>query len=224
MQKQAIGWLCAAAIILSACSSTRLVKPLDEDQQALSLGAGGPIIKFSGMNIPMPLSNICYARGFKNELTGFASIHTTSLLYGLGQFEAGVVKGICKNDGWKPGLSVAPSVQLMLDHWEWNFRMYPQLDANAYWTYGKRSNLVYAGMNNFFELKGTRNDGQKQPNAWLPGFQLGHTFVRPKSNYQLELKYLAATVPNKNTVVDYVVPSGMANGAFGFYITWQYKF
>lgn len=224
MRKFKFGLLIFSAIILCSCSSSRFVKPLDDGQQVLTAGFGGPLITFSGMPIPVPLTNICYARGFAQQFTAFGSLHTTSLLFGIGHIEVGALKGIIKNDGWKPGVSVSTSFQYLLDKWEWNSRFYPQFDANIYWTYGKRNNLIYVGSNNLFDFNGTHPDGQQQLNLWFPGFQIGHTFERPKSSYQIELKYLAMNVSNQNLVVDYVGKSSMYNGAFGVYFTYHFKF
>ena len=212
------------AIILSSCSSSRFVKPLDEGQQVLTVGLGGPLITFGGMPIPVPLTNVCYARGFGEQFTAFGSLHTTSLLFGVGHVEVGALKGILKNDGWQPGVSVTTSFQYMLDRWDWNSRFYPQFDANVYWTYGKKNNLVYAGSDNLFDLNGVHPDGQSQTNIWFPGFHIGHTFVRAKSNYQVEFKYLAPNISNQNLVVDFVGKSSMYNGALGLYFTYYYKF
>jgi len=211
-------------ILISSCSSSRFVKPLNDGEQCVTATFGGPLITFSGMPIPVPLTNICYARGFANEFTAFGSIHSTSLLFGVGHIEVGALKGILKNDGWKPGVSISTSFQFMLDRWEWNSRFYPQLDANVYWTYGKSHNIIYAGSNNLFDFNGTHPDGQQQSTIYFPGLQIGHTFVRPKSNYQIEVKYLAMNISNQNLVVDYVGKSSMNQGAFGVYFTYQFKF
>jgi len=209
---------------LFSCSASRFVKPLNEGESAITAGIGGPLITFSNTPILIPLTDITYAKGFTNDFTGFGSLHTTSLLFGTLHLEAGGLKELRKNEGWVPGISIAPSFHYMVDGWTWSSRFFPQLDVNAYWTYGKRNNLIYVGSNNFFDLNGVHTDGQQQPNVWLPGFHIGHTFVRPKSNYQVEFKYLALTTSNKNIVVDYIVPQSMNNGAFGLYFTYMFKF
>ncbi|MFI5221326.1 MAG: hypothetical protein ACHQK8_03295 [Bacteroidia bacterium] len=224
MQKSLTALLIFSAILFSSCSSSRFVKPLDEGQQCLTAGFGGPLITLNSLPIPIPLTNICYARGFAEQFTAFGSLHTTSLLFGVGHIEVGGLKGILKNDGLRPGMSVSASFQYMLDRWEWNSRFYPQLDANVYWTYGKNKNLVYAGSNNLFDFNGTHPDGQQQLTLWFPGFHIGHTFVRPKSNYQIEFKYLATNISNQRLVVDYVGKSSMNTGAFGLYFTYHFKF
>jgi hypothetical protein len=197
---------------------------LEKGEQSITAGFGGPLIIFKNLPIPLPLTNLCYARGITEQFTGFASLHTTSLLFGVGHTEIGALKGITNNNGWKPGISVSTSLQYMLDRWECNSRVYPLIDANVYWTYGKRKNLVSMGSNNLLDLNKVHPDGQLQKNFLVPGFYIGHTFVRAKSNYQIEMKYMAVNVSNQNIVVDYVGKSSVNKGAFGLFFTYHFKF
>lgn len=209
--------LCWLLLLLSgwACAPARFVKPLARGEKAVSFNLGGPLIGFAETTIPMPLTALSGAYGFTDNLTGFAGLHTTALAFGVIQTDIGVVRGLSTPAGLRPGISVSPVANLMLDTWEGKFKFYPQLDLNAYWHLGPRESFLYLGSNNWFELAGTRAHGERQQTHWLANFQSGYTFVRPKMNYTIELKYLAPFHPNKNVVVDYRGIGG--NGAVGAY-------
>ena len=73
--------------------------------------------------------------------------------------------------------------------------MWPQLDINAYWEYGKvraskqiktaadsvnanlKPSYFYVGMNNFFELSTLRVHDEAQPQHWIPSPHIGHVLA-----------------------------------------------
>ena len=61
-------------LFLSSCAATRIVKPLEVKETRIGVSGGGPVIGFSGLTVPVPLSSIYVARGFKREISGFAGI------------------------------------------------------------------------------------------------------------------------------------------------------
>ncbi|NBO61725.1 MAG: hypothetical protein EBU82_12320, partial [Flavobacteriia bacterium] len=75
-------------VMLVACAPSRYVKPLTQGEHAVQVNVGGPIAKIPGIGaIPMPLTSVGYGYGLKNNLTLFGNLHTTSLLFGVGQLE-----------------------------------------------------------------------------------------------------------------------------------------
>jgi hypothetical protein len=216
MQLNRIIWCLFVAMILFACNATRLVKPLPKDELQVGAGFGGALIQLGDATIPIPLTNVYAAYGVKENTSAFASIHTTALLFGVFQTDLGFTQQLLKQKGYLPALSVSPIANLMLDKWEGQFSLYPQLDINAYWNYGKKKHLVYTSLNNWFELRNQRAHGETQKTHWLPSIGLGHQWSGKKYNLQLETKYLAPNQSNQNLVVDYV--SFGNNGAIGVYI------
>jgi len=204
----------------SSCAPTRVVKPLKKNEQAVGFNLGGPMINQFGTTFPIPLSSLSYARGLTDKQTLFASWHTTSALFGVMQLEVGALHEFFPADSlsfWKPGLSGNLTGNIGFDVWEGNFKFWPQLDLNTYWTYGKHQSFVYAGLSNWFELSGQRAHGETQPNTWIFNPHIGHTFRRKHWDYNLELKYLAPNISNRDIVVDYASPGN--NGAMGLYFT-----
>jgi len=207
---------------LLACNATRVVKPLSAGEKQLGAGLGGALIKFVGVPMPLPLTNVYGAYGLNDKTTVFGSLHTTAFMFGVLQTDIGITQQVLKQKKYIPGMSVSPIVNLLVDRWDKNFSMYPQLDLNAYWNYGKKQHLIYTTVNNWYELRNTKAHNEKQPTHWLPSIGIGHQWFGNKLNWQLEAKYIAPNQPNKNIVVDYI---GLGDqGTFGLYIGVSRKF
>jgi hypothetical protein len=228
---------------LASCAPARFVEPLKKGQQVITGNFGGPVAKIPGIgNIPIPYTAIGYGRGLTNKTTVFGNLHTTSLLFGIGQTDLGVSQSIWKND--KMGVSAQGSMNILVDFYTGANRFWPQVDANYYFKYGKHSKPVYLDATRFGDVKIESNnynffyigvcnwidpyktESQGRPNAqfWIPSVQLGHQWIRTKWSYQAELKMLAPNQSNQNIVVNY--PSLLNNrGALGLYfgITYHLK-
>jgi hypothetical protein len=226
-------------LALASCAPTRFVEPLKRGQQVITGNFGGPVAKIPGIGaIPIPFTAIGYGRGLTDKTTIFGNLHTTSLLFGIGQTDLGVSQSIWKND--KMGISAQGSVNILVDFYTGANRFWPQLDANYYLKYGKNSkpvqldalckvdskhyNFFYAGISNWLDPYKTESQGRPNAQFWIPSVQLGHQWIRPKWSYQAELKMLAPNQSNQNIVVNY--PSMLNNrGAIGLYfgITYHLK-
>jgi hypothetical protein len=205
-----------------SCAPTRFVKPLDKGQTAVTGNIGGPLVGFAGTTIPIPFTSLGAGYGISNTTTVFGNLHTTALAFGVVQVDAGVLHSLVAQNGYWPGITGSLSANIMTDIHEANTKLFPQLDANAYWNYGPKSNFFYLGTSNWVDLAGTRAHEEPQPNNWIFNLQAGHTFVRPKWNFVLEAKYLAPFHSRQNLVVDY---TGFGNrGAVGTYFGVVRKF
>lgn len=209
-------------VLLLSCNATRLVKPLAKKDVQVGAGFGGALIQLGTVTLPIPLTNVHAAYGVTDKTTAFASVHTTSLLFGVFQTDLGATQLLLKQRGFIPAVSVSPIANLMLDRWETQFRIYPQLDINAFWEYGSKKRLFYTAVNNWFELRNKKAHGETQQTRWLPSIGLGHQWNGKKYNLQIETKYLAPNRSNQNIVVDYV--SFGNRGAIGIYIGVARKF
>jgi hypothetical protein len=228
---------------LASCAPARFVEPLKKGQQIITGNFGGPVAKIPGIgNIPIPYTAIGYGRGLTNKTTVFVNLHTTSLLFGIGQTDLGVSQSIWKND--KMGFSAQGSMNILVDFYTGANRFWPQVDANYYFKYGKHSkpvyldatrfggvkiesnnyNFFYIGVSNWIDPYKTESQGRPNAQFWIPSVQLGHQWIRTKWSYQAELKMLAPNQSNQNIVVNY--PSLLNNrGALGLYfgITYHLK-
>jgi hypothetical protein len=206
-----------------SCAPTRIVKPLEKDEKLIGFNFGGPLIEFGGATIPIPFTSFYGAYGISEDLSVFGGLHTTSLAYGVFQTDIGVTKGLLKPSGWKPGVSLSPAMQLFVDRWEWNTKIYPELGVNAYWEYGEKTNkFFYMGIVSWFELQSRRAHEQNQTQRIIPNFQFGHTIERTRMNYTLEAKYFAPFTSNRDIVVEY--KSFGSKGAVGLMFSIARKF
>ncbi|MEY4350739.1 MAG: hypothetical protein RL078_800 [Bacteroidota bacterium] len=220
-----------AACYLSACAPARFVEPLKKGEQVLTGHFGGPVAKVPGIGaIPIPFTSIGYGRGLTDNTTIMGALQTTSLAFGVGQFELGASQRIWSND--RMGVSGQVNVNFLLDFYTGANRIWPQLDANYYFKYGRQwkpehldhmcsvyhrnYNFFYSGISNWFDFYRIESQGRPNEQLWIPNFQIGHQWIRPKWSYQAELKILAPIYSNENIVVPY--PSLLQNrGAMGLY-------
>ncbi len=209
-------------VFAAACAPSRYVKPLAKKQSAANLSLGGPLISYSTAVIPIPFLTANYGYGIDSTLTGFASFNVTSALYGNFQMELGATKQFLKQHAYLPALSGTLQFNGIYRDKDAH-KIYPQLDLNAFWEYGKRKNYFYIGLSNWFELsqKRTLDETQQQHWIWMP--VLGHSFNGKKWNVNLEAKIIAPNLSNKNIVVDYRTPF-IGHGALGVYIGYTRKF
>jgi hypothetical protein len=192
--------LCICSWLFTGCASSRFIKPLDKKQTAIIANIGGPFVQYSGMGIPVPLTSVAVGHGFTKDLTCFAGLHTTALLFGVIQTDIGAVKELMKQRNFRPGVSVSPAANMMLDKWEHKFSFFPQIDAHAYWNYLKKPHYAYVGFSNWFDLHSKLANGEPQTYHWMPVIELGNTFVHHKWSYALELKYIAFNKRNISIV------------------------
>ncbi len=207
-------------VFASACAPTRLVKPLAKHQKVINASIGGPVVHFSGLVIPTPFTTVTGAYGLTDKTTVFGSLHPTSALFGVFQMDAGMVQQLSAQKKWLPGLTTSPVLNFATSGKD--TKLWPQLDVNAYWNYKQRPNFFYAGVSTWFEFAAVKAHNEVQSQHVFPNFQLGHSWIKPKADYQVEVKYLGSNFSNRDIVVDYV---GVARkGALGVYFSFSKKF
>ena len=206
---------------LHACAPSRLVKPLAKNEQAIGATLGGPLMLYGGGAIPTPLTSVFYAKGLTDKTSAFASLHTTSLLFGVFQTDIGICHTLLNSEDNKTGLSVNPALNFAVDRWEWNTRIWPQLDVNLHHE-TPEGHLYYAGLCNWFETNPTKPHEQTQAQYWIYCPQIGVQFKKGQWNFGIESKWIAPTNKNQPTVVDYI---GIQHqGAIGAYFQIMRRF
>jgi hypothetical protein len=218
--------------IISACSSTRFVEPLNRGESAVSLDLGGPLVKIPNLTtVPIPFSSISIGHGFSNKLTAFASWYPTASVFSVWQFDAGIVRELWYNTEKRMGLTIAPQANFAFDSFENNFRFWPILESNYHWKYKyrfqkqddlltgskQRYNTLFAGINAWFEPNGTKAHDVEQAVRIIPNVHIGHLWRRNKWSFSAEIKILAPFTENKNVVIDYTSILG-DRAATGIYL------
>ncbi len=210
-------------LILVACAPTRIVKPLAKGEQAVSANFGGPLLNFGGAPIPLPLTSLVYARGISAKTTGFASLHSTALLFGVFQTDLGICRQVYYHQSLKLGVSVNPVLNLALTRQDkiWYGKLWPEIDLNIYKEFGTK-NMIYGGIASWFELNKIRPHHEIQQQFVFINPHLGYLFTPRKWSYGLEAKYLMGTIKNTPNVADYI---GINHyGAVGIYLNIIKKF
>lgn len=201
--------------MLTACGPTRVIKTLEKGEKQVSANLGGPVIKFAGAPIPLPLTSVNYQHGIDTGITVSSSLYTTDLLFGTVHLEANLGIKTFENKKKSFGLTSTPGIHLFYDFNESNFRAYPQIDLTTWWQYGEKPNLLFGGIGSWVELRKEKAYGELQTNELMPYISVGHQFNRPKWAFLTELKYIGFPYDNRWGVVDYIGPSHY--GALGFY-------
>ena len=213
------GILILVALFICNCAPVRFVKPLEKDQHAVAGSFGGPMIKFGGAPIPMPFTTLSYGFGATSRTTVHGSLHTTSLLFGNLQLDAGATIALLKGEN-RNGISLCPSLQFAGNRS--NGRLWPSLDINYYRHLGSKGSFIYAGAGSWFELSPHKAHGEQRQNILVPGLHFGFTRSRERWQQQLELKYLAPGTSTLPGVVDYIGVNG--KGVFAIYLSVCRKF
>lgn len=209
------------SLSLFACTTSRVVKPLNKGELNISADLGGPAVSYHGYLLPVPLSSISTSYGLSQNTSLYGGIHTSALIFGVAQFDVGATREITKANAYQPGLSVSPSINMSMDVWEYNYHVNPAIDVNLYWDVENSNNYYYVGLANWFELNRKRDHDEDQPHAWVPALQGGYTWIRRNLRLTGEAKYLAPFSSNEGLTVNYLGPFG--RGALGVYFSVGYR-
>lgn len=226
-------FICTAITgVLLSCGPSRFVDPLKRGEQAFSGSLGGPIINVPGIaSIPIPFTSLTYGKGLTDNTTLYGSWFSTAAIFGTFQFEMGATHRLWKDEENTRGLSITPAFNIGTDKFEWNTKIWPQLDMNYYWKYNwkhqtqdellnhvsKVPNMLYAGIGSWYELAGKRAHDLPQSTRVIPMLQVGHDLNWKSWTFSTELKVLAPFTSNENVVTDYKSILGRY-GATGLYI------
>ncbi len=207
-------------VLLYSCSTTRFVEPLEKDELAVGVNAGGPLLVFGGTPIALPLSSIYAGYGYKENLTIYGGLHTTSLAFKTLQLEVGARKNIATNSGIFPSVSSGLAIHGIMDFREFNIRVYPELNINPYWKYGKWK--TYTGIQVWFDVYKLGRTNYGYPGFFVPSVHLGQSIDLGKWNIALEYKRLGFIIDTEFSVVNYITPGSL--GAQGIYLSGHRSF
>jgi hypothetical protein len=214
--------LAIVSCAIASCAPMRFVKPLEKKQHAANLAFGGSLIEYQSSTIPVPFLTANYGYGIDSGLTGFAALNITSALFGNLHLSVGATKQLVKQKRYLPALSVTPAVDFIYRDKN-AAKLYPQAAVNFFWEYGRKKNLLYAGVDNWLEPASKKAYGKKQENHWIAMPAIGHAFCGKKGSFTTEARVIAPDLSNEKLVVEYKTPFG-SNGAFGVYIGYTRKF
>lgn len=175
---------------------------------------GGPLIQFSGLVIPVPISQIGIGYGINQNLTGQMGIGTTAASFGVGHLQAGILYGISPCGKGSPGITFQSQQHFFMDKWKGQFRWYPELGFSGFYDWSDKKNLIFLSAASFLEME-KLNAFIKNQSFLIPWIGLGYQRHLDKWNWHFEARWLAPFEDNRHLVVDYVTPG--AKGGIGIY-------
>ncbi|UKN01958.1 hypothetical protein K6119_00320 [Paracrocinitomix mangrovi] len=212
-----------AAVFIAGCAPSRFVEPLNKGELSVGGNFGGPCIEFGGAPIPIPMTAIEVGYGVDSTFTVYGGWHTTAAFFGNLQFDIGGTWQFLQQKKYVPNLSASMAANFIYSFEEQEGRMWPVLDVNAFWNYGKRNNYWYVGFNNYFETMRYMEHNVDQKYHWLFAPQLGHVVKGKKHPWRFttEVKFLAPWIDNTYAFVPYKSLFGKW-GSTGVYLGFSY--
>lgn len=211
-----------ALILLSSCVGQRHIHPLIEDERAIGLQVGGPLIHLNDLTLPIPFSALYVAQGLKNGWMADIGIQTTALLYQTIYLDPGAQKTWIFPQGIRPGLNTGLRMNTMTDISLNRWRFYPQADLHLWWSNASYRNIGYIGMTHWFDPHPDQLRERSTYRFWRPAFYLGYQIRKTDWDFSLESKWIAPGIDNRFSSVEYQSPDH--RGAFGFFLSIQYRF
>lgn len=224
--------------LLSSCGPARFVEPLARNENAIAVDLGGPLVKIPEVaTTPIPFTSITYGRGITNRLTLHGSWYSTAAIFGVAQVAAGANYGFWRSKNQKHGVSGMVGFNTAIDFFEYNFKLWTQLDAHYYWKYNLKNitqsdllnggpspaNLLYVGIGSWWEIDPVKVDGKRTGPFVVPMLNIGHDLNWKKWTFKAEVKFIAPFSSNQDKVVDYISAMGK-RGSTGIYIGFIRKF
>lgn len=206
---------CIIFILGFSCSTQRFIEPLEKGELEVGANGGGPILEFGGATIPLPLSSVYAGYGYSEDITIYGGVHLTSLAFKTVQIDVGARKKLVVGHEIYPSVSGALALNAAVSMRDGTTRIFPELALNPYWRYGRWK--TYTGLQAWFDFYKFNRQSYGYGGFFVPAICLGQTVDIGNWEIGFEYKRLAFNVPSENSVVGYVVPSGI--GAHGVYLS-----
>lgn len=194
-------------LIIFSCAPSRFVNTLPKGETQICGSLGGAMQNLFGLTIPTPYSSIVVGHGLRDDLTIYGGLHTTALVFNTLQTDLGVTKRFYQSDSsqlWIPDISGSFTLNSLLEMKDGAFDLFPQIDLNAVWKYGKKkSNFFYLGASNWFDLSKYKAHEELKDNAIIFNPHIGNTWQKNKWSLTIEYKVLGLMQSNQDIVVSY---------------------
>jgi hypothetical protein len=207
---------------ISSCAPGRFIKPLEKGESSVGFNAGGPMILFGDLTIPVPFSALYYGYGLHENGTISGGVHLTSLLYKTLQFDLGYTRNLLEQEKYLPALSLYGGLNIMAGLRAPEVRIYPEIDLNAYWEYKNDRWMSYLGLSNWFDPHYNKIEEGSDYRFWRPVIQLGQLYRFGNWELGLEYKMMGPNLDNTRTVVNYA--NDLKFGAHGFFLQFSKRF
>ncbi|UTW61993.1 hypothetical protein KFE98_18585 [bacterium SCSIO 12741] len=203
-------------LLVTSCSTTRVIKPLEKGEWRIAADAGGPF----AANTPIPLTSISAAHGLTDKVSLFGGLHTSALSFNTLQLDLGANFGLLQPQGWRPGISANLVINPMVAFRNGSFRIYPETTVNAYWTVWKKSQ-IYLGFTQWYDWHLLETELDKST-FFHPNLQVGYQYEAKKWVLGAEYKWLNF---NKKLLIPQTKVNSIGGyGGYGIYLKVAYRF
>lgn len=209
-----LGW---ALVLLctGACTTTRVVKPIEKNEWQIGLDVGGPFVNKQ----LLPLSSIHMAYGINDRLSFFSGIHGTTLAFQTLQLDFGWCYEYKEQKGKIPGMSINTVFNPMMSLRSGSFRLYPELTPNFYWEL-KDKHLFHVGLSNWFDFSQAQVEIGEGA-FWHPGAQVGYRLETKR--WVIAAEYRLLNFNKELQIPQATVSSPVGMGGHGAYLTLNYR-
>lgn len=207
---------CIAMLLsITACTTTRVVKPIEKNELQIGLDVGGPFVNKQ----LLPLSSLHMAYGVHENLSFFSGIHGTTLAFQTVQVDFGWCYQFREQEGIVPGMSVNTVFNPMMSLRSGSFRLYPELTPNFYWDLNDK-HLFHLGMTNWLDFTAGKVEIGEGA-FWHPGAQLGYRYEMKR--WVLAAEYKLLNFNKQLQIPQATVNTPVGRGGHGIYFTLNYR-
>jgi len=202
-------------ICIAACTTTRVVKPIEENEVQIGLDVGGPFVNEQ----LLPLTSVHVAYGLHENLSFFSGLHATTMAFQTIQLDFGWCYQYRAQEGLLPGMSVNSVFNPMMSIRSGSFRLYPEITPNFYWDIKDR-HLFHLGMSNWLDFTAGKVEIGEGA-FWHPGAQLGYRFEMKR--WVLATEYRLLNFNKSLQIPQATVNTPVGRGGHGIYFTLNYR-
>jgi hypothetical protein len=199
-----------AAIGAFGCGHTTAVRPVPKDAVTVEAEVGGPLANV-GMVIPVPLSTVGVRYGFHERGDVGASLHATSLAFGVVGADVGTTWLLHEEHGIVPAVASNGRLYAFTDTSVGGPRTYMELTPSVSWLLGDRY-LTYASGSAFAQFAG---------GPPLFSAAVGEQVQLGRFALQLEARWYEPEYNTTLTVVNWMPMGG--HGGFGSVLGVSYR-
>ncbi len=202
----------------TACTTTHLLRPLGRGNTRgnVSIG-GGPMVRFAGAPIPMPVTTLGVAHGVTDGIDVHADVHTTAAFFGVAGLDMGAAFHPIASH--RAALTVGASITGMSNGRD--AVMFADVWFGTAW---RVANFLWlgAGMHNGLRTF-TSDDTLRGRSPWAP-VPFVHVGIQPRGGrfgFEIELRWYA---PTENGTIQFAPYYAVADrGALGIALGFNYE-
>jgi hypothetical protein len=198
-------------VLLVGCGHATSVRPTPKDVIQAEASVGGPLVRLSGLTVPVPLSTAGVRYGLGDSYDVAAHLHLTSLSFGVAGLDIGSTWMPVPQNGALPALSLSSRLY-GFSNVRNGPRAYLELTGSASYLAGEHF-LTYLSATGLVQFAG---------GSPLLSVSAGEELRFGRFGAQLELRWYEPNIATGYQVVDWVSLGGQ--GGLGVVLGFNYRF